>query len=95
VRTDSWNQAQPPPLKTLIFNQQRGYDMVKDWTSERKDQLDKLKTVLSLMEKVNRTTGAISDILKSSEIANELMYGSSNSESFWNFLCMELNKDKP
>jgi hypothetical protein len=69
--------------------------MVKDWTPERKVQLRKLQELLTTVEMVNRTTGAISDIQKCSELARELLYFNFDveKESFWNFLIQELNKE--
>lgn len=71
--------------------------MVKDWPEQRKNQLQKLQQVLSSVEVINRTTGAITDVLKASTMAGELLYqyDDVDDKTFWDFLIEELNKDKP
>lgn len=69
--------------------------MVKDWSELRKKQLQQLQQVLSKVEVINRTTGAITDVLKASTIAGELLYqyDDVSGETFWEFLIQELNKE--
>ena len=69
--------------------------MVKDWTPERQQQLRQLQNVLSKMEVINRTTGAISDIQTVSKLSSELLYDYTEADgnTFWSFLIKELNKE--
>lgn len=67
--------------------------MVKDWSEQRKNQLRELYQVLLKVEAINRTTGAITDVLKASELAEKLLYqyDDIDGQTFWDFLTTELN----
>lgn len=69
--------------------------MVKDWSEQRKNQLRQLQHVLSKVEVINRTTGAITDVLSASTVAGELLYqyDDVDGKTFWDFLITELNKE--
>jgi hypothetical protein len=68
--------------------------MVKDWTDDRKEELNALVNLLHSIETAPRSTGAFQQVINASKVANQLIFSDLDTgrNSFIQFLSIELNK---